>query len=74
MAGKGRDQGNGDDGVVAFLSNQNVLRHAGEWVAILDSRVIAAGPSLLEVHKKASAQAKGRKPYYYPVPKATRTY
>lgn len=59
---------------LAFLSSENVLTYAGEWVAIADSKVVAHGPSLLKVRREAQAKLRGRKPTYFAVPTGAATY
>lgn len=74
MPERKRQVGHEDHSMVSFLSSQNVLSHAGEWVAILDRTVLAAGPNLLKVYAAAEKKAKGRKPYYYAVPGDSQIY
>lgn len=51
-----------------FLSSPQVLAHAGEWVAVLDRRVIASGKTLARVRELVFAMKLARAPTFYPVP------
>ena len=45
-----------------FLSSDEVRRHEGEWVAVLDGELLAHGPEADKVYAEATRKAPGREP------------
>jgi len=45
-----------------FLSSAEVRRYEGEWVAVVDGKVLAHGPEADKVYAEAMGKAKGREP------------
>jgi hypothetical protein len=45
-----------------FLSSAEVRRYEGEWVAVLDGKVLAHGAEADEVLAEAKRKARGREP------------
>lgn len=51
-----------------WFAQQNLQKFKGEWVAVVDQRVVAHGPNLRRVLESAKSQARGRTPYITNVP------
>ena len=45
-----------------FLSSAEVRRHEGEWVAVLEGKLLAHGPEAEKVFAEAMRKAPGREP------------
>ncbi len=53
---------------IQFLSSPEVQSHAGEWVAIVGEKVVAAGSDLAQVHASVSRLRPAVVATFYPVP------
>ena len=47
---------------------EEVEKHAGEWIAIVENKIVAHGESLHEVRKKAK-ELTGKEPLVFKVPR-----
>ena len=52
------------------LSEEVMTKYAGQWIAIVNGKVIANGKSFKEVHKKVQSSYSNEKPLYGWVPDA----
>lgn len=52
-----------------FLESEDLSGYEGEWIAILDRKVIAHGKTIEEVFEKATSQAVTKTPLYHRIPK-----
>lgn len=52
-----------------FLESEDLSAYEGEWVAILDSKVIAHGKTIQDVFDKVTSQSIVRTPLYHRIPK-----
>lgn len=57
------------DANFAWVSNQNLSEFQGEWVVVVDKKIIASGPNAAEVIKKSRAACPGKRPFLVKVPK-----
>ncbi|MEK6890669.1 MAG: DUF5678 domain-containing protein [Nanoarchaeota archaeon] len=55
------------------LTEEVMTKYAGQWIAIVNAKVIANGKSFKEVHKKAVSKYPKEKPLYGKLPEATFT-
>lgn len=55
-----------------FYSNADLSMYGGEWVAIINEKVIAHGKQVKELMKKANETNPGVTPFIVKVPKAQR--
>lgn len=53
---------------VDWLFSQNLAAYSGEWVAVLDRKILAHGGDLRRVYEVASEKAKPMRPLFYSVP------
>ena len=51
-----------------FFMESDVSQYIGEWIAIVDEKVIAHGRSIKEVAEKSKSLAKGKKALFARVP------
>jgi len=52
-----------------YYSKNDFSAYAGEWIALLDNKLIAYGKILKEVYAEANSKAKGKTPFFLKVPK-----
>ncbi len=52
------------------LTEEVMTKYAGQWIAIINGKVIANGKSFKEVHKKAQSKYPNEKPLYGRIPEA----
>jgi hypothetical protein len=55
-------------------SPEELGKHAGEHVAVLDRKVVAHGKDMSRVHDRALTRSKGREPTMMYVPRADETH
>lgn len=51
-----------------FYSVTDLSQHAGEWVAIVDNRVVASGKDLKRVYTEATRKSQEKEPLLARVP------
>ncbi len=51
-----------------FYADANLSKYAGEWVAIINSKIVAHGKSLKEIVKKARETSPNLTPFIAKVP------
>lgn len=56
-----------------LLSIQNLDKHRGKWIAILDNKIIAEGIELKEVYEEAIKKSKVRTPLFKRIPEKDET-
>jgi hypothetical protein len=64
-----------DDGAVPsaktdadWFFSQNLALYTGEWVAVLERKILAHGKDLKQVYADAKRKAAPRRPLFYSVP------
>ena len=56
-----------------YYAVSDMSKYIGQWVAILDNKVVSSGTSLKEVYTKALEIANGREPLFARVPEEEET-
>lgn len=71
---KGRVRPGEIEETTRFLSSAEVRRHEGEWVAVLDAKLLAHGPDFGAVYAEAMKEAGDREPLFHLVSSAVQIF